>query len=198
MEPEVQPTTTPKDDIWRFFAELIKTFLIVLVVVYSLRLFVVQPFIVEGSSMFPRFHNNDYLLVDKLTYRFETPKRGDIIVFRYPGDLSVNYVKRIIGFPGETVRIEGGKVSIINAANPSGLSLNEPYINGGAETLVNNSEVRRDFIVPDDEYFVLGDNRPASSDSREWSFLPKQDIIGRVVIQAYPFDRVHLVETPSY
>ena len=199
MEPEPIQTPVPDQfDLWKFIAELVKTAVIVCVLVYVTRTFLLQPFIVEGSSMFPRFETNDYLLVDKLTYRLHDAHRGDIIVFKYPFDTSVNYVKRVIGLPGETVKITNGQVSIINSQNPNGLLLNEPYINGHVQTLLPSGASSAEYKVPDDSYFVMGDNRPASSDSREWSFMPKKDMIGRVIIEAFPFNKASIVTDPTY
>ena len=147
--------------------------------------------------MFPRFQTNDYLLVDKISYRFEQPHRGDIIVFKYPGDTSINYVKRVIGLPGERVHIEAGKVSVINTASPNGTLLSEPYVSDGNIT-TTSSGAKADFTVPADNYFVLGDNRQASSDSREWGMLPKNDIIGIVRVQAFPLNRISLIPHASY
>jgi signal peptidase I len=192
------PTETEKFSIWKFFSELIKTIFIVVVLVYVTRGFIMQPFIVEGASMLPRLHTSDYLLVDKLSYRFKAPERGEIVVFKYPYDTSVNYVKRVIGLPGETVRIQEGQVSIINKDHPQGFALNEPYINEHAKTLLPSGSTSEDFPVPADSYFVMGDNRPQSSDSREWKYLPKKDMIGRVFIQAYPLDKLSLVSHANY
>jgi signal peptidase I len=192
------PQSAPKNDFWKSSAELVRTALIVGILAFAIRYFVLQPFIVEGSSMVPRFQTDDYLLVDKLSYRFKEPQRGDIVVFRYPFDITVNYVKRIIGLPGETIRIRSGQVFLINEAHPEGIKLAEPYINDGAQTMLPAGATEKDFVVPKDSYFVMGDNRPASSDSREWGMLPKDDLIGKVVIQAYPLDRIHLVPHAIY
>lgn len=189
-----------------FIAELVRTIIIVTVLAYVIRLFVFQPFVVEGSSMFPVFHNSDYLVVDKVTYDFKAPERGDIIVFRYPRNTDVNYVKRIIGLPGERVHIEGGDVTIFNSENPNGFKLLEPYTNEPDSTfaMTNNVDINpttsptADYTVPTGSYFVMGDNRKASSDSREWSFLDKDKIIGRVMVQAFPLNRFAVVHHARY
>ena len=126
QSPTPQPTASPnkaaeKADFWSFSAELVKTAVVISIIAYVLRIFVLQPFIVEGLSMYPQFQTNDYLLVDKISYRLHQPERGDIIVFKYPGDTSVNYVKRVIGLPGERVHIENGKVSVFNDAHVVGI-----------------------------------------------------------------------------
>jgi signal peptidase I len=203
--PEEEPTLTPnradqkplKSSIYLFIAELIRSIIIVVVLAYVIRAFVLQPFIVDGSSMEPLLQNNDYLLVDKLSYHFEAPKRGDVIVFRYPEDTSVNYVKRIIGLPGETVIFKDGKVEIVNSAHPNGFILNEPYIIDHSPTLLPPG-VSNSYVVPKGSYFVMGDNRPASSDSRIWGFMPMSDMIGRVVLEAYPINDIHIIHGMNY
>jgi len=189
----------PKDqDMWRFAAELVRTAVIVSVLAYVLRLFVVEPFVVEGSSMAPNFATNDFLIVDKISYRLHDPARGDIIVFKYPYDLSVNYIKRVIGLPGETVRIADNKVTIINKDHPEGEVLQEPYLASTAFTALPSSSTKNEFTVPDGNYFVLGDNRPGSSDSRDWGFLPKEDIIGPVDFQAFPLSQMKVIHPARY
>lgn len=187
-----------QNDIWRFGAELIRTAIIVSVLAIAIRTFAIQPFVVEGSSMFPRFETNDFLIVDKISYRFSEPERGDIIVFKYPYDLQTNYVKRIIGLPGDTVKISDGKVIIINDAHPDGVVLSEPYLPSDNITTLSVTSATNQFIVPANKFFVLGDNRRASSDSREWGLLPKEDVIGRVFVQVYPFSRASWVSHARY
>jgi signal peptidase I len=199
-EIEVHPTT-PKQgeqDFWRFAAELVRTALIVSVLAYGLRLLVLEPFVVEGSSMYPRFETNDFLIVDKISYRIGTPQRGDIIVFKPPFDTSVNYIKRVIGLPGETVRIADNKVTIINSANPSGFVLKEPYLSADNYTALPSTQANTEVVVPGNSYYVLGDNRKGSSDSREWGFVPKDNIIGRADIEAWPFDKASIVHQARY
>lgn len=199
MTEEEKPKSPANHDLWRFTAELVKTAIIIGVLAYLIRFFVLQPFIVEGSSMAPRFHTNDYLLVDKFSYRFHEPQRGDIIVFKYPNDLSLNYIKRIIGLPGETVKIKDGTVYIINTDHPDGVSLDEHvYLGDGIKTTLESGAADGEFPVAAAEYFVLGDNRPASSDSRVWGLLPKSDIIGRALVQAYPLNQLSVVQHAIY
>lgn len=168
-----------------FFTELLKFALLALVIVIPVRLFVAQPFIVSGESMVPTFLNGQYLIVDELTYHFEPPKRGDVIVFRYPRDTSQFFIKRIIGLPGEVVHISD---SGITATKPDGsvVTLDESYVvnvgNGGS----------RDYTVPADSYFVMGDNRPESSDSRSWGFLPRSDIVGRAFARLLPLSNLSM------
>ncbi len=162
------------------FSEILHFALIALLIVLPVRWFIAQPFIVSGSSMEETFHNNDYLIVDQISYRLDDPKRGDVVIFRYPIDTSKFFIKRIIGLPGETVSVDGQTVTIINSEHPEGFVLTEDYANIGTKD--NDNKV----TLKENEYFVLGDNRDHSSDSRVWGILPKEDIIGRALLRLYP------------
>jgi signal peptidase I len=159
-----------------------KTILFALAIVLPIRYFLFQPFIVSGDSMVPTFHTGDYLIVDQISYRFREPMRGEIIVFRYPRDVSHRYIKRIIGLPGETVEVSDGKVKIIN--NEEEVVLVEEYLSVDATTGQALS------VLGPDQYFVLGDNRYASSDSRRWGVLDEEYIIGRSLIRLFPQTRI--------
>ena len=162
------------------FLEMVVFAVLALVIVVPIRLFIAQPFVVSGSSMVPTFQDGQYLIVDELSYRFETPKRGEVIIFTYPYSPSKPYyIKRIIGLPGETVKIQGGQVTIVNKENPDGFTLSEPYI---AEP-GSNDEV---FNLTSSQYFVMGDNRPSSSDSRIWGPLDAKYILGRPILRLLP------------
>src|SRR3990167_10407592 len=132
--------------------ELIKLVMLSLVVVVPFRMFIAQPFVVDGASMGPTFETGDYLIVDELSYRFQTPARGSVLIFRYPRDPRKSFIKRVIGLPNETVSIADGRVSIINEEYPEGLILDEPYVTSATSDSVN-------YIVGPAAYFVLGDNR---------------------------------------
>ncbi len=153
--------------------------ILVAVIVLPIRFFVAQPFVVDGESMFPTFLDDDYLIVDELTYRFNEPERGDVVVFKYPGDPKVFYIKRIIGLPGETVSIDHGNVTI-KKVDGSTITLEEPYV------IAEDATYTLDSMLTDDQYFVMGDNRPRSSDSRVWGALPKDHLIGRAFIRLLP------------
>lgn len=167
----------PTRDFFEFVLDLVKTGVVVLVLALAVRYFAIQPYIVDGESMMPNYENREYLLAEKISYLFGEPKRGDVVVFRFPGNLSVNYIKRIIGLPGETVEISDNKVKIINKEHPNGITLNEKYIPSNFKTNVPDNKLTK--TMRENEYFVLGDNREHSSDSREWGILPKSDIAGR-------------------
>ncbi|MFA6423412.1 MAG: signal peptidase I [Patescibacteria group bacterium] len=166
--------------------EVVKTFAIVLLVAFLLRKVIVQPFIVEGSSMEPNFHNNEYLLVDQVSYRLSEPKRGDVVIFKAPTNMEVNYIKRVIGLPGETVEIKDSKIYVNKQ------ELGEPFLTRDEKTYINDSiDKTLNITLNANELFVLGDNRENSSDSREWGILPQENIIGRVFLIIYPFNDFH-------
>lgn len=167
-------------------SEIIRFSLVALVVVLPIRLFVAQPFIVSGASMETTFSTGQYLIVDQLTYHLEEPKRGEVIIFRYPKDPSKFFIKRIIGIPGDTVSISGKEVRIINTEHPEGVLLEENYILNmrPSSTLTETLKER--------EYFVMGDNRDASSDSRIWGVLNRENIVGRAFLRLFPIHTVDI------
>lgn len=167
-----------------FISEIIRFSLIALVIVLPIRLFIAQPFIVSGASMETTFSTGEYLIIDQLTYHFDNPRRGDVIVFRYPADPSKFFIKRIIGLPGDEITISGHDVTIKNTTHPNGIKISEDYILD-MKPLGNLSE-----ILGDNEFFVMGDNRDASSDSRIWGVLHRDKIIGRVFLRLYPFTNI--------
>lgn len=166
--------------------EIIQFALIAILIVLPIRFFIAQPFIVSGASMENTFHTNEYLIVDRVSYHFHEPERGDVVVFRYPRNPSQYFIKRIIGLPGDTVTIDGNTVTISNKDNKEGVILDEPYVKS-MEKSTYLSET-----LGDREYFVMGDNRDESSDSRVWGVLQKERIIGRALIRLYPFDGINL------
>lgn len=189
----------PAKDFMYFIFDLLKTGLIVFIIAFSLRYFAIQPFIVDGESMMPNFVNNEYILAEKVSYITGEPKRGDVIVFRYPGNPNVSYIKRVIGLPGETVTIANNSVKIINKDNPTGATLDEKYLPKTTLTLAmdtQNGTLQK--TLGSDEYFVMGDNRQHSSDSREWGVLPKANIIGRTWLTILPFDKFGVQKRVSY
>ncbi len=186
-----------------FIWDLVKILVIALVIIIPFRTFVAEPFVVSGSSMLPNFHDDDYLIVNRLTYAFGNPQRGDVIVLRFPKDPSQFFIKRVIGLPGEKVCFNqncdpkaqsDGSVYIFNSQYPQGLKLREPYILAGVETLGQSMQNP----LGSDEYFVLGDNRTASSDSRVWGILPRDLIIGKVWLKVFPFSDFGISRTPTY
>ena len=174
--------------------EIVKVLLISLAIMLPVRYFIVQPFIVRGASMEPNFEDRQYLFVDELSYQLREPRRGEVIVFRYPRDPSQFFIKRIIGLPGEKIVIQEGRVHIVNKEYPQGFILNEKYLDP------QNRATWPDFSITldQDKYFVLGDNRDSSSDSRVWGTLPKKLIMGRVLFRAWPLAKIGHIPDYSY
>ena len=177
---------SPKEQ--NFFKEILKASLIALIIVVPVRFFIAQPYIVAGASMDTTFSDGHYIIVDQLTYRFEEPQRGDVIVFKYPKDPSKFFIKRVVGLPGESVVIDKGTVLIgENATSTEGVVLPEPYVDDERKT---SESLKR--TLEDDEYFVMGDNRAASSDSRVWGPLQEKFIVGRAAVRILPFSSLGL------
>ncbi len=156
-----------------------KLVLLSIIIVVPFRLYIAQPFIVDGASMDPTFKNGQYLVVDELSYHFREPERGEVLIFKYPKDPSKYFIKRIIGLPGEKVQINNGQVTIYNNTNQNGLTLEEPYVK------LTKSDTST-FQLSEAEYFVMGDNRAQSADSRIWGAVPRDNIVGRPFIRFLP------------
>jgi signal peptidase I len=199
-----------KNIAWQI-AKTIGGLLLALVII---RFYIFQPFTITGSSMEPSFYDEEYIIVDELSYSFGSPKRGDVVVFRHPepacnehietsyihrvfiqGPCS-NYIKRVIGVPGDTLSIKDGKISVSNEEWPNGKLLTESYVLGSNIPTLGNQTVN----LGEDEYYVLGDNRGpnASSDSREWGALPESHIVGKAFVILLPTDSFDFVERPEY
>ncbi len=165
---------------WR---ELARFAIIALIIVIPIRILIAEPFVVSGSSMFPTFYNGDYLIIDKVSYKLEEPKRDEVVVFRYPNDRKKFFIKRIIGLPDEKIDIKGGTVTITNEKYPEGFKLEEPYVKNMADNITH-------FELKNDEYFVMGDNREGSSDSRYWGAVKKNLIIGKAFLRLLPINKI--------
>ena len=184
---------SPKKAGLAFLFELIQVVVISLAIIIPVRYFLVQPFYVKGASMEPNFFNSEYLMIDELSYRFHPPSRGDVIVLRYPNDVKEFFIKRVIGLPGETVEIAGGQVKIFNDQHPNGFVLDEKgYLDQ------DYTQTTQTVTLKSDEFFVMGDNRLASLDSRYFGPEKKNLIIGRVWFRAWPLDRWKVFQTPVY
>jgi len=162
------------------FWEFARAVIISIVIVIPVRMYIAQPFIVDGASMEPNFAGGDYLIIDELTYQFREPRRGDVIVFRYPLNRSQFFIKRIVGLPEETVEIIDSMVNILRS-DGSVTKIYEPYLADNTKTIPNLQ-----MKLGKEEYFVLGDNRTHSSDSRVWGVLPKGNITGRAFVRLFP------------
>lgn len=176
---EVSKSNEGKQSFW----ELFKFALIAIAIVVPIRIFIAQPFVVSGSSMFPTFHNGEYLIVDEISYILGEPARGDVVIFRYPNDKKKFFIKRIIGLPGETIDVNGNEVTIYNEENKGGIKLSQPY-------LKTTSGIKTHTVLTEDEYFVMGDNRGASSDSRIWGPVHKNLLIGKAFVRLFPVNNI--------
>ncbi len=174
-----------------FIWEITKITAISLAIILPVRYFLIQPFYVKGASMEPNFHDHEYLIIDELSYRFTPPERGQVIVFRYPRNPQEYFIKRVVGLPGEEVQIKDGQVIIFNEANPDGLPINEKYLSSELITF-DASELK--VSVGPDEYFVLGDNRSASKDSRSFGPVNKSFITGKVLFRGWPLKDVTIFD----
>ena len=175
--------------------ELIKVVVISLAIIIPVRYYLIQPFYVKGASMEPNFYDKEYLIIDEISYRFHTPVRGDIIVFKYPRNPQEYFIKRVIGLPGEKVQIKDGFAYVYNQDNPSGVKLEEPYLFTGDKTYGLNEEI---VTLNDSEYYVLGDNRNSSKDSRSFGAVDKKFITGKVLLRGWPFNRIDVFSAPQY
>jgi signal peptidase I len=178
IKEESQEKTTAQS-----FWELVRFVFVALIIVIPIRVLIAEPFVVSGGSMIPTFENGNYLIIDKISYRLSDPKRNDVVVFRYPNDETKFFVKRIIGLPNETVDIKGSSVTITNEENKEGFVLDEPYVKNTANNATH-------FELKSDEYFVMGDNRSASSDSRYWGAVKRNLLTGRAFLRLLPVNKV--------
>jgi signal peptidase I len=191
----VQKTNLRKT--FEFIFEMVKVAIISLAIILPVRYFLIQPFYVKGASMEPNFYDHEYLIIDEVTYRFNEPKRGDIVVFRYPNNPSQYFIKRVIGLPGEKVRIEDNQVLIADADSADFSVLEEPYLGEGVITSVpmrGYSNVK----LGEDEYYLLGDNRERSLDSRAFGLVEEEFIVGRTWLRGWPFNRLTVFNVPEY
>jgi len=188
MEQEkLQPTPnkgTEKFDKQSFW-ELVRFALIAVAIVIPIRMFIAQPFIVSGSSMVPTFEDGQYLIVDEISYRLNEPQRDDVVVFKYPNDTTKFFIKRIIGLPNEIVDIKGTTITITNKEHPKGFILDQSFVK-------NEADSNTHYELKSGEYFVMGDNRPASSDSRYWGAVSKKLLIGKVFLRLLPVSKIDI------
>lgn len=178
--------------LWSLF-EFVETVAIAVVAVLLIRNFVAQPFLVSGASMEPTFTDGNYLLVDELTYHFRSPERGEVIVFRYPENPSVYYIKRVISLPGETVDVKDAKI-VVTKTNGQTLVLDETYLPKESILAGNFNDVK----LGPNQYFVMGDNRSFSYDSRSWGPVNSSLIIGMVRLRLWPINEAMAFSAPQY
>ena len=208
VQPAAEPTASDRSAARRgagCLLEIVETVVLTLVIYLLIHNFVAQPFEVEQNSMVTTIVEHDYVLIDKLTPRWNDYQRGDIVVFQPPeeyGQGGVPFIKRVIGLPGETVRLENGTVFVTPAGGVA-VRVDEPYVVTGtdgrpAPTLPRDAEGTSEWIVPDGHYFVMGDNRPESQDSRFFGPIDRELIVGRAFVRYFPLDRITLFAVPDY
>jgi signal peptidase I len=187
--------------------EIVETLVLTLLIYLVIHNFVAQPFEVQQSSMSPTIVNGEYILIDKLTPRFNGYEYGDVVVFNPPSGSGLEtqgipFIKRIIGMPGDTVSLENGRV-FVTRQNASPVRIEEPYVVTDADGSPSATTCPRDdcpltWIVGEDEYFVMGDNRPSSQDSRVFGPIDQETILGRAWLRYFPLERIGLIERPAY
>lgn len=177
-----------------FFLDIIQVIVFAVAIFLFVYLLILQPHKIKGASMMPNFPDGEYLLTDKVTYRFQEPERGDVIVFQPPNSRSgEEFIKRIVGIPGDTIAIRENKVYIDNEELEESyipedvLTIGGAFVSGG-----------KGIIVPTESYFVLGDNREHSSDSRSWGFVEKEKITGRAWLVYWPPSEAGVIRSPEY
>ena len=175
-----------------FVLEVVQIMCISAAIIIPIRYFLIQPFYVKGASMEPNFYDHEYLIINELSYRLREPERGEIVVFRYPRDPSQFFIKRVVGLPGETIEVSNQHVIIYNTEHPNGIVLDESYL-GDVST---NGKTRT--TLSEGEYYLLGDNRDESLDSRVFGPVKRSAIVGRVWVRGLPLSRFTLFEAPEF
>lgn len=187
--PRENPPSSAKRTIFAII-DFIKTTIIVVFLALVIRLFVVQPFIVEGQSMLPTFNNSDYLITEKISYLFRSPKRGEVVIFHPPDNPSVNYIKRLVGLPGDKIEVKNQNVYV------NSQKINEPYLTSNDQTKAATQDFS--LMLREGEYFVLGDNRNHSRDSREIGPIPYSSIVSRIWVRLLPVDNISAFAAINY
>jgi signal peptidase I len=191
----------------KFFASLLEVIEIAAIAIVSViivRVYLVQPFLVSGSSMVPTFQDGNYVLGDEFTYRVHPPERGDVIVFHDPQDWSTYFIKRVIGLPGEKIEINDNKITVFNMTHPKGLVLDESYLPAGTPVSPNACDGGSlasgvcTYTLSSSTYLALGDNRSESYDSRSWGPLPMNNIVGLVRVRLWPLNEITAFTPPRY
>ena len=191
--PEVD-SSNERSEALLFFWEVAKAIIISLAIIIPVRYFLVQPFFVKGPSMQSTFQDGDYVLIDEISYRFQAPERGDVVIFIAPNEPDEHYIKRIIALPGETIQVRDNQVIIFNKKNPKGFALDESgYLDSNQ---ITRGELTQK--LDGDDYFVMGDNRLHSSDSRVWGLLNHKLITGRVFFRALPLAKIETFGSVEY
>ena len=187
-----------KSSFWSTIVDIIETIVVAAAIFVVVYLFLLQPHQVRGASMEPNFRDGEYILTDKISYRFNEPKRGDVIIFKAPTNPDVDFIKRIVALPGEKVEIKNNTIIIFNSDHPKGFTLSEPY--EIMEPIAGGSYLREGKVVevPENNYFVFGDNRTHSFDSREWGPLSKEAIIGKAWVRYWPLSKLSIIKRLNF
>lgn len=184
-----------RNELWDF----VKTLLIFYVLYFVMRTYIAQPFLVKGRSMEQTFSDGDYLIVDQLSYNFTEPKRFEVVVFHTEfipgGNVNEYYIKRVIGLPGDRIVVKEGGVFLYEKNGPVATKLDEKYLIEGIKTLANTPI---DVVLKDNEYFVLGDNRGNSSDSRYWGPVNKKYILGKPLVRLFPLNEMAIFTSEKF
>ncbi len=190
MNEENLPTpneTSPKEAKKSTFKEIVKEIIIFGIIAFGIvlpfRIYIAEPYVVDGRSMDPTFETGDYLIVNKFSYLKGAPKRNTVVVFKYPNDTSKSFIKRIIGLPGETVVMKENIVTIVNNEHPDGFVIDQSYVTHESPSNFTKK-------LASDEYFVMGDNRSESFDSRSWGPLEKKYILGKPILRLFPISKI--------
>ncbi|MFZ2693810.1 MAG: signal peptidase I [Minisyncoccia bacterium] len=179
--------STKKSTLKSILQEIFIFAIIAVGIVFPFRMFIAEPYLVSGASMDPTFKTGDYLIVDKLSYiRGIMPERNSVIVFKFPNDISKSFIKRIIALPGERVVIRDNTITIFNTEFPLGFKIDQSYV-------VHTSLTQLDKTLSQDEYFVMGDNRAESYDSRSWGPLNKKYILGKPILRLFPLSKIGIL-----
>lgn len=187
-----------KHPFWGYFIDIIETVVVAAAIFVVVYLFLLQPHQVRGASMEPNLSDGQYILTDKISYRFGEPRRGDIVIFKAPADETYDYIKRVIALPGETISIKEGKIIIKNSEHPKGFELEEPYPTNGESSPGSVLEGGTELKLSDNSYFVLGDNRSQSYDSKDWGELPRKNIIGKGWLRYWPASKISFIRRVNY
>lgn len=187
-----------KSSLWSTVVDVIETIVVAAAIFVVVYLFLLQPHQVKGASMEPNFHDGEYILTDKISYRFSEPKRGDVVVFKAPTNPDVDFIKRIVALPGEKLKIDNNQVVIFNDEHPKGFTLSGPF--EVMEPIAGGSHIKegKTLEVPAGNYFVFGDNRNHSFDSREWGPLPKKSIVGKAWLRYWPLSKISIIKGISF
>src|SRR4030067_1410678 len=187
-----------RSSLWSTLVDIVETVVVAAAIFVVVYLFLLQPHQVKGASMEPNFRDGEYILTDKISYRFSEPRRGDVVIFKAPTNPDVDFIKRIVALPGEKLEVKNNKIIIFNDENPKGFTLSEPY--QVMELIAGGNYLREGKIVevPADNYLVFGDNRTHSFDSREGGPLPRKSIIGKSWLRYWPLSKISIIKRPKF